>query len=91
MFDFGASHSSKTARFAKPLYGLKPYQGFESLPLRQNAVKSLKVQRRSEFMLISPWTYPCRPGVVSVLGTTALTAPSRSRQPQGGNGKEHNK
>ena len=30
MFDLGASHSGKAARFAKPLYGLKPYQGFES-------------------------------------------------------------
>ena len=35
MFDFGANQSGETARFAKPLYGLKPYQGFESLPLRQ--------------------------------------------------------
>jgi hypothetical protein len=34
MFDFGANHSGEAARFAKPLYGLKPYQGFESLPLR---------------------------------------------------------
>ena len=28
-------------RIAKPLYGLKPYQGFESLPLRQNTVASV--------------------------------------------------
>ena len=34
MSDFEASHGGAGVGFAKPLYGLKPYQGFESLPLR---------------------------------------------------------
>jgi len=34
MLDFEASQSEIVPGFAKPLYGLKPYQGFESLPLR---------------------------------------------------------
>ncbi len=34
MLDFEASLSEIVPGFAKPLYGLKPYQGFESLPLR---------------------------------------------------------
>jgi hypothetical protein len=39
MSNFEANHGAVVIGFAKPLYGLKPYQGFESLPLRQTCNK----------------------------------------------------